>query len=113
MARYQETQFAALRLTAEDKDQFEQWFDNQDMRLEDIIEQFGTAGFKMSAIYVDEKAAWCFSIIGTIRTKRHDKMVLTSWSDMLTEAAAIAFYKHFILLQGAEWPTEDTRNNWG
>lgn len=113
MAKFRESTFAALTLTASDEKKFDEWVKAENVDAMTMLNRLGGDGFKFSASYVFDQNAWCFSIIGTDNTKEHASMVMTSWSDDLGEAIAIGAYKHYTLCNGGEWPTRDNAPRWG
>jgi hypothetical protein len=113
MARYGDFRFAALRLDADSKIDFERWQEEQNPDPLEAMSQLGGEGFKLSATYVSEQNSWCFTVVGTKGTKKHEDMGLSSWSDDLGEAVLMCWYKHYTLCDGGEWPLEDKTQRWG
>lgn len=113
MARFRSSVFSSLTLGADDKKRFDAWLKDNDVSPLTVLENFAGNGFKMSVSYVIDQNAFCFSLIGTEATKLHEGMVMTSWSDDLSEVIFIAAFKHFVMCDGGEWPTRDNQARWG
>jgi hypothetical protein len=113
MARYRNSTFAALRLTAAQESDFTDWVAKEPLSVKDIVNQFTGDGFKVSVSWVFDQSSFCLSVIGTDETKDHRDMVMTSWSDDLDEVARIAAYKHYVLCEAKQWPSDDNTRRWG
>lgn len=113
MARFRNSTFASIRVTASQEAAFTEWVASSK---EDGLAWFNIFtgdGFKVSVSWVFDQNAFCVSLIGTDNTKDHRDMVMTSWSDDLEEAIRLAAFKHYVLCEGKEWPSQETGKRWG
>lgn len=113
MAGFGDFAFSNLRIEPEDTPAFEKWLADTAIHPLSVLEQFTGDGFKVSVSYVIDQNSFCVSIIGTKETKLHKNMGLSAWSDDLGEAMAIAWYKHYKLCDGGEWPIKNNGKRWG
>lgn len=113
MANFRNSVFSNLTITDEHKAAFDKWYSSDDVTALSCLTEIAGCGLKFSCSYVDDQNAFCFSLIGTKATKKHDGYVMTTWSDDLEEVIAMAAYKHFIICNGDEWPTNGNGNRWG
>jgi hypothetical protein len=113
MAGYGDFTFSTLRVEPEDTPAFEKWLEGNSANPLTVLEEFAGDGFKVSVTYVTDQNSFCVTVVGTKETKRHDKMGMSSWSDDLGEALSMAWYKHFVMCDGGEWPTKGHGKRWG
>lgn len=113
MARFSQSTFSSLKLEKSDEKKFTEWVSQTTPLPAAVILQFLGDGFKISCSWVADQNAFCFSVVGTENTKAHRNMVMTSWSDDFDEVVAIAAYKHYVMCDSGEWPTQDTSDRWG
>lgn len=113
MAGFGDFTFSTLRLEGDEAATFEKWFEETVVNPLEVMQQFTGDGFKMSVSYIIDQNSFCVTIIGTKDTKKHEKQGMTSWSDDLGEALAMAWFKHYQLCAGDGWPTKDRGNRWG
>lgn len=113
MARFNQSVFASISLTSQDKKAFEDWLAKSKASPLETAEYLIGLGFKISISFVVDQSAFCLSLIGTDSTKQHNGMVMTSWSDDLNEVIMIAAYKHCVMCNEGPWPTRDNSQRWG
>lgn len=113
MARFNTATFASLRLDKSDERKFQSWVTAENIQPLVMLNEFFSAGFKVSISWVADQTAFCMSIIGTDSTRKHQGMVMTTWSDDLEEVILLSGYKHFVVCEGGEWPTQDNTQRWG
>ena len=113
MAPFKQSEFAALTLTSDHEKQFNEWVTAENMNGHDAMQALLEQGFKLSISWVLDQSAFCFSVIGTDATKKHQNMVMTSWSDDMDEVACIALFKHAVICGGDTWPTRHDGPRWG
>lgn len=113
MAKFVGKQFASIRLDRASEKEFTKWVSETKVRGFDAMERFLGDGYKVSATYVFDKSSFCVSVIGTEVTKPNQDKIMTSWSDELEEAFQIAGYKHYVICDGGDWPTQDNDAPWG
>lgn len=113
MAKFTPATFATLRLTKDDEKDFTDWASKLKVSPVDLLVDLTGRGFKVSAAWIDDQNSFVVSLIGTDRTKLHQGMVLTSWSNDLGEAIVITAYKHLVVCNEQAWPVEQSGDRWG
>lgn len=113
MARFGNMVFVNFALSAQDEKAFTDWLAKSKLNLGDLLEELAGQGFKLSATFVGDQAAYCFTLVGTDATKQHKDKCMSSWADNLAEAVAIGYYKHVVLCDSGAWPESASGSRWG
>jgi len=110
---YNAMSFAALSLTSADEKKYRDWAVDNTSDAQSLINGFCSQGYKVSITWVVESNAFCVSVIGTEDCIANKRAILTSWSDDILEALSIAVYKHVVMCDSGDWPTQDNTQRWG
>jgi hypothetical protein len=113
MARMREMQFCVLNIDAKTEKQFTDWLSQCDLDIEQALLEILGTGLKISCSWIDDSDAFCFTMVGTDRTKDHQGKCLSTWSDDLAEVTYMAYFKHFVLCNGGPWPQNERGARWG
>ena len=113
MARFQTMEFANIQLGKADEKQFSDWVAEENVKPLEAVQRLLGDGFKVSCSWVFSQSAFCFTIVGTDETPKHKGICMTTWSDDLEEVMALAVYKHYVICDGQDWPTQSSGSRWG
>lgn len=106
--------FANVRMTKADLPRLREFMQNyDDDPVAAILDVLGS-GYKVSISWLDEQQSFVVTLTGTERSKHNQQTSMTTWSDDLQEAFAMAAFKHFVLCEAQEWQDyENASQNWG
>lgn len=105
--------FANIRLTEENKHEFEQWASSLGDGAQPEIDNFIVSGWKTSAKWDDNNDCFIVSATNENDKDRNYKICVSSRSDVRIEADLLNIYKVEILYRGVKLPTEGVKQNWG
>lgn len=113
MAKNWQKDFASIPLSEKDKEPLRLYTEELEGNPFVALENLLGLGYKVSILWSENSMSFIVSVIGTEDTKYNQTKVLSSFTDALEEAFFMAAYKHFILAEAGEWPTEKDNARWG
>lgn len=108
-----EWNFAAVVINTAEKKKFEAWFHEQSASFFKHVDDMISEGYKLSISPDFENQCIIATWSWTKNAAMNANTSLVSRSEDMTEAILLGVYKHVVLCNGGEWPTEPVRNNWG
>lgn len=105
--------FASIRLSEENKHEFEVWATSIGDGAQQEIDQFVISGWKTSTKWDDNNDCFIVSATNENDKDRNYKICVSSRSDISIEAALLNIYKVEVLYRGLKLPTEGVKQNWG
>lgn len=105
--------FAALPLSEKDKEPLRLYAEESENNPFEPLENLLGLGYKVSILWSDSSQSFIVSVIGTEECKHNSDMVLSSFTDDLSEAFFMCGYKVLILAKGGDWPSEKDSSRWG
>lgn len=107
-------EFVELKLEKSDQPKVEKFAKEYQGNAVEILADIAEIGYKISVSWVDKQNSYVVSVSGTDRSPDNQKQTITSWSDNLFEACAIAGYKVLILADDKLWKELATESSqWG
>lgn len=114
MARFRGTTMVNVSLTEKDKGKFQSWVSDLDFKLEDLLSEFGSRGYKLGISWIDRQNAWCVSVTGSENAKLNSGFTMSSWSDDVLEAILMSLYKITVVCENKVWEDYASSNErWG
>lgn len=77
----------------------------------ELLDQLLDAGYKVSARYIDDRKAFCFTVTGTDSSNYNSGCSMSTWSSELSDAVGLATWKVGVLFKFQAWVdrSSDTR----
>lgn len=108
--------FINIRLTDENKADFERWFIAEQIRIWQYVEDALAQNLKISFSWDSENECYISSFIGAGVDGSNERYCLPARSNRLDESIALLVYKHVVICDcdwGGYMPRTGTVNNWG
>lgn len=112
-ATYNNLEFVTFKLQREEADLFEAWWDKEQQRVPDILQELINGGYKVSITPDFDNACTIVTLIGKDCITENKKRAYSSRADGWLEAFGLMAYKHFVLSSAQAWPESSTMSNWG
>lgn len=110
---FSDFQFCDIRLTKEDKKEFEQWATANAPDAFDLLDSLVNSGVKMSYSWSDANDCYTVSFTDLEEKSQNYQVVLVSRADNFQEALMIGLYKHYVVCDQGLWPVKSQESDWG
>jgi hypothetical protein len=107
------TQFAAIRLSAEDKVSFQTWLAENGDDYGNFVVIAQNDGWKVGSRWDGVNDCFIHSFTMTDEDDRNANICVTSRSDNYFEAFFLNYYKAYVMYDRKRLPTEAAKDNWG
>ena len=105
--------FCNIVLTPEAKQDYLLWEQSEGIDSDELLAVLVGTGFKMSLSYNDDKKVFNCSVTCKDDQNQNADKCVTSRGATLHQAMTVALYKHFVLLDDADWAEYSAEDDWG
>lgn len=111
--RFQKHTMINVPLTTEELAQADRWIAENEMDVEEMLQGILDAGYKLSARYIDDRKAFCFTVTGTNESVTNASCSMSTWSGELSDAIGLSLWKVGVLFKFGTWIDRDNSNRRG